>query len=115
MAAHNGHIEIVKRLLDAGAEVDLQSKFSGSAETAQEILRRGMSLQMLDGWTALILAAGKGHLEVVDALLRAGAGVQLQNKKGMTALMLATQKGHSNIVEPLLKAGAVVGPKKNEL
>ena len=32
-----------------------------------------------DGWTAMMHAAGKGHVEVVDRLLAAGADKDAQN------------------------------------
>ena len=37
-------------------------------------------LPLQNGSTALILAADKKHLDVVEALLKAGADVDLQNK-----------------------------------
>ena len=58
------------------------------------------------GATALINASDKGHVEVVRALLAAGAGVDVANNDGRTALMLASANGHVKVVRALLAAGA---------
>ena len=57
-ASRNGHTEVVKALLDSGAEVYHQNKY---------------------GNTMLSLASAEGHIEVVKALLDSGAKVDLQN------------------------------------
>ncbi|MEM4367103.1 MAG: ankyrin repeat domain-containing protein [Candidatus Anstonellales archaeon] len=60
-----------------------------------------------DGWTALMMAADKGHGGVVEVLIKAGADVDFQNKKyELTALIVAAENGHEKIVEMLIKAGA---------
>ena len=60
-----------------------------------------------DGKTALMLAAFYGHTDVVQVLLRAGAGGDLsarvgslntQSKDGSTALLNAAFRGHHTIV-----------------
>ena len=61
-------MEIVRLLLDAGANVDAANKH---------------------GDTALILAACNGRMEIVRLLLDAGANVDAANTKGGTALTLA--------------------------
>ena len=52
LAAMKGHIEVVKLLLDKGADI---------------------SVAHADGWTPLNAAATRGHLEVVKLLLDKGA------------------------------------------
>ena len=39
-----------------------------------------MHLSFQDGWTALMLASGSGHMECVTVLLDRGAEVNMQNK-----------------------------------
>ncbi len=56
--------------------------------------------------TALLAAARDGLLEVVTAILDAGAEVNQVNRIGATALMAAAQNGHIEVVNALIKAGA---------
>ena len=85
-AASNGHKEIVKVLIDAGAEVNAQDDLNN---------------------TALIEAAKKGHKSIVEMLLDAGANVNIQEKiRGNTAIIEAASNGHKETFEVLIKAGA---------
>ena len=54
------------------------------------------------------LDEGRPHwyIEVVEALLAAGASKDHANRDGYTALIVATDNGHTQVVEALLKAGA---------
>jgi ankyrin repeat protein len=61
-----------------------------------------------DGWTALMSAAFKGHLEVVKELLKHGAKVKGADKDGWTPLKIAAKYGHMDVVEELQKHGASV-------
>ena len=68
-AAENGHLQVVRLLLEGGASCD-------QARTS-------------DGTTALILASCNGHLEVVRLLLENGASCdQARTSDGTTALIL---------------------------
>ena len=58
-AALNGHLEVVKLLVESGADVDHVSE---------------------KGWTALHCAAYNGHLEVVKLLVESGADVHQEAK-----------------------------------
>ncbi|KAF6787047.1 ankyrin repeat-containing protein [Colletotrichum sojae] len=90
-ASGGSHIEVVERLLDAGAKVN--------ADPARD-----------DGRTALQAASGGGHVEVVERLLDAGANVNADpaGEHGRTALQAASEGGHVEVVERLLDAGANV-------
>ena len=85
LASDRGYTEIVKLLLEAGANVNLQDSH---------------------GNTALMWASSKGHIEVVRLLLESGAKVDLQNKDGATALMWASGDGKKEIAKILLENGA---------
>jgi hypothetical protein len=61
-----------------------------------------------DGWTALRLAAHKGHDAVATALVHAGADVDAQDTVGETALHCAARKGHGAVATTLVQAGASV-------
>ena len=87
MAAQEGHTEIVKALLAAGAAVNAKDQ---------------------EGRTALDLAAQEGHTETVKALLAADAAVNTKDDLfGSTALELAAAEGHTGIVRLLKAAGGV--------
>lgn len=85
-AARDGRVEVVRTLLQEGADVNAA---------------RG------DGLTALHLAAEGGHEAVADALVAAGAAVDAGTRIGRyTPLHVAARGGHDAIVARLLEAGA---------
>ncbi|XP_069976493.1 myotrophin [Penaeus vannamei] len=54
----------------------------------------------------LHVAAGKGHREIVEALLAGGADPNAQDRKGIGPLVMAAKEGHREVVEMLLAGGA---------
>ena len=60
------------------------------------------------GWTALTRASIKGYLDIVKALLAAGADKDKYGGFGVTPLIWAATQGHLKVVQVLLKAGAKV-------
>lgn len=58
------------------------------------------------GRTALMLAAEKGHLGTIEALLELSANINMQDEHGMTALMYAAKQGHPGVIDLLLEKGA---------
>lgn len=89
-AVKNGKTEMIKLLLDRGADVNIAD---GS------------------GYTPLMLAAFRGYTDVVELLLAKGARVNELNPYGETALMQAVQMGHYQVVVLLLSAGANIAIK----
>ena len=80
-AAHRGYPEIVRRLLDAGIELDHVNRL---------------------GWTALLEAiilgdGGDDHIETVRLLVGAGADVNLADNEGVTPLEHAERSGYDEI------------------
>ncbi len=89
-AAHLGHDEVVKLLINAGAPLDHVNNL---------------------GWTALIesIVLGNGgphHIETLRAIVQAGANVNLADRNGESPLRLARSRRYSAMVEILEKAGA---------
>lgn len=58
------------------------------------------------GSTALFHAASRGHVEVVNCLIEAGADVNMGDKEGSTALISAVRFGRKECMEALIAAGA---------
>lgn len=83
-AALYGHTEIVKLLLDAGADKD------------------GLSVS---GRTPLHLAARDGYTDIVKLLLKAKANVYVNDKEGKTPLYYAVERKHSDIVKVFMDYG----------
>jgi ankyrin repeat protein len=81
LAARNGHSEVVKSLLEAKAEVDskdneygqtplIWAAVNGILEVVKSLLeaKADVDAKDKDGKTALELAQGKGHKDVVELL-----------------------------------------------
>lgn len=94
--------------------------------TAEEVLRRYsaedlpefVELALNDvnqrgnsGSTPLHVAAIRGRLDELEALLHAGATVDIRGENGNTALHEAALQGHAAIVTALVRAGASVALK----
>jgi ankyrin repeat protein len=61
--------------------------------------------------TLLMVAARRGHGDLVELLLNAGAEINAKGHFGSTALMIAAEHGRKDMVELLLNAGADVHAK----
>ncbi|NWW70444.1 ASB3 protein, partial [Climacteris rufus] len=119
LAVENKHAEVVKFLLQHGANVEgshswsgwnslHQASFQGSTDIMQMLLEKGASKDCRDdfGITPLFVAAQYGQLESLRLLLSHGAGVNCQAKDRATPLLIAAQEGHLDCVELLLASGA---------
>ena len=67
-----------------------------------------------DEWTALHLAAEKGHVDVAKVLIQNGADVNAVYKYDRTALQWAAEKGNVALILELLCLGAVIDKKALE-
>ncbi len=86
-AAHLGHDEVVRTLIEAGAPLNHVNNL---------------------GWTALIEAVvlgdgGARHQATVEALVKAGADKGIADRDGRRPLQLAKERGYSEIVKLLGK------------
>lgn len=81
---------------------------AGDAEAVRRLIDLGLPIDAIDGQgcSALLRAAGSGHLAVVDLLLQRGADPQLATRAGATPLSAAISMGRGTIVERLLAHGA---------
>lgn len=87
---------VVRALLAAGADATLRCDESG-----------GVELIPLD-FNALDVAAKAGRVDVIKALIEAGAPVDAKNRDGATALFHAVKANRASAVDALLEAGADV-------
>jgi ankyrin repeat protein len=90
-ASRNGHVDVVKFLIQRGALVDNR----GVKETHCRVFKS----------TALIEASDRGHFEIVKLLVQHGAELGLKANNGDTALMRARAGKHLGIVDFLIDSG----------
>jgi uncharacterized protein len=81
---------------------------TGNAEMVRALLDSGADINSLDryGQTALMKAAHAGHSEIVRILVERGAELNCTAKYRTSALMLAVIADHPDIVELLVRAGS---------
>jgi len=70
--------------------------------------------ERVSGCTPLMEAAGNGHIEVVDLLVRRGAGLDLVDAQGNTALMWAAMQGNDQVVQHLIAKGVSLNHQNQE-
>ncbi|KAI9163980.1 Ankyrin repeat domain-containing protein [Paramyrothecium foliicola] len=99
-ACIGGHGSVVELLLDSLSSVE---KWFLQSRLVNQKNRRGS--------TPLLLAAVKGHIDVVKLLLGKGASVDA-GEGGFTPLHAATKAGHGDIVGLLLEHGANVNCRR---
>ena len=118
LAAQEGHLAVVRLLLEAGADKDAAdtdgdtalhiAAKEGHLEVVRLLLEAGADKDAADtdGYTPLHFAARKGHLEAIRLLLETGADKDAATTHGSRALHIAAQEGHMAVVRLLLEAGA---------
>jgi ankyrin repeat protein len=94
-AAENGDVEMVRMLIDAGANTEAVTR--------------------IGDYTPLHVASEGGHGEAVRALLEAGADVDARRAfAGTTALHLAAAAGSVSSIEALVSFGADINARESE-
>ncbi|NXI52363.1 ASB3 protein, partial [Chloroceryle aenea] len=85
-----------------------QASFQGCTEIMKILLEKGADKECQDdfGITPLFVAAQYGKLESLRLLASHGAAVNCQAKDRATPLLIAAQEGHTECVELLLARGA---------
>jgi ankyrin repeat protein len=114
-----GDVEIVRVLLDAGADPDLKgggytplgfAALHGHARIASLLLKAGANpnFKSSDGNTPLTAAAGMNRVAVIRVLMRVHPDYTLFNSEGRTALSLAALENFEEAVHAMLEAGVDV-------
>ena len=131
MAVLGSQVEMIRKLLRAGANVNTRDKEGQTALLAaldspltvpgitelvvQLLLDAGADIHAPDnyGRTALHVAAENSNSSIIHLLLDAGADIHAPDKDGRTALHVAAENRNSSIIHLLLDAGADIEAKDN--
>ena len=121
-AVHQNHADVVKVLIDAGANIETRDKESwtplmyacknGSQPIVKMLVAAGADVRATekDGWASLTIAAGYGHTETVRYLvgLKGSHDVDVNHKSenDLSALFCAVRGKHADMVKVLIDAGA---------
>lgn len=115
LASFFGHLELVRWLLEKGAEVNSPSKNPARVmplhsavagrhlQIARLLLEHGadVNARQIEDFSPLHAAAQNGQVEMVRLLLAFGADTQARSALGDTPLDLAVQEGFETVVELL--------------
>lgn len=123
-------IAIIKMLFQNGADVSIQSKatnetcfhycaLAGNNEVITEMLthmnatdiQKALNRQSNIGWTPLLIACHKGHMELVSTLLANHARVDVFDNEGRSALHLGAERGFLQVCDALLTNKAFINSK----
>lgn len=112
-AISTGSIEMLRLLLDAGANLDGSDSLGFAALSESDavlkmLLDHGANIndrvgQISDGWTPLHFAASYGSRKRVEKMLLWGAEPHSRNDSGQTPLQLALSFGHVEVSKALLQ------------
>ena len=102
---HKRTLEILVRKVNLLVKMAIRA---GISDLVRFHLRRSKHVNQQDdsGTSLLMYAASRGHAEICQILLDAGADPVLKNRQGQDALFLARAAGHDAVVAVLLAAVA---------
>nr|KAF6340935.1 ankyrin repeat domain 6 [Myotis myotis] len=87
----------------------LIAAYKGQAENVVQLINKGAKVAVTKhGRTPLHLAANKGHLAVVQILLKAGCDLDVQDDGDQTALHRAAVVGNTEVISALTQEGCAL-------
>lgn len=100
-------------------ELLLEAAETGDLDTVQRIIASDSvdidAVDEVDLYSAMMMSAEAGHLDIVRALKEAGAKIEIRDSYGRTPLYAAAVAGHIDVVRYLVRdAGADVGARDCE-
>jgi ankyrin repeat protein len=98
-ASAEGHLEVVKTLLAAGADPNLKAHVSTLTERSHADHPSG-------GFTALMFAVRDGYTDVAKALIDGGADLKLTNGDGASAAIVAIVNDRFDLAKELIDRGS---------
>uniref|UniRef100_A0A6P7F814 Serine/threonine-protein phosphatase 6 regulatory ankyrin repeat subunit A isoform X2 n=1 Tax=Diabrotica virgifera virgifera TaxID=50390 RepID=A0A6P7F814_DIAVI len=125
----NSDREVAKILLENGADVKLLTKqhesafhyvaLAGNNDVVMEMIshmsptdsQKALNRQNDHGWTPLLIASRKGHIDLVNNLLANHARVDVFDLEGRSALHLAAEQGYLQVCDSLLTHKAFINSK----
>ncbi len=122
IAAYKGYTEIVKTLLEAGADVTAldpgmkatalhAAAYAGRTEATRLLIAYKIDINKqgpYNGYTALHDAIWQNNVETAKVIIEAGARLDIKSKDGQTVLDLAKARGRKEIaalIEQKTKSG----------
>ncbi|KAF7914964.1 hypothetical protein EAE99_010385 [Botrytis elliptica] len=119
-AVRRGHANMVKVLLEKGAETEhgrienitplMITVIHGDVNLAKLLLEYGADIDCRNSSheTPLVIAMYKGHLDMIKLLLEHGADINCRDSTNQTPLMMAAFQGNLETVKLLLEKGAEI-------
>lgn len=117
-AVFSGNLDIVKLLVQRGAQVNHETRskstplraacFQGRLDIVKYLVHHGAIVNMTNNFnnTCLMISAHRGHKEIVEFLLVEGADPNCQALCGATALHYAADNGSLELCQLLIEFGA---------
>jgi hypothetical protein len=97
---------LVSMTMTGCAPVLHSAAYRGDIDVVKDLLDKGANVNEWYGGTALLSASSAGHANVVKLLIERGANVNTMSDRGDSALGYAAIRGHKDVMKILIDNGA---------